>query len=285
MCPIVYTLTVGKAALVPPEIEELAGPEMGGIAVGRHIGLPGAIVRKTAKEYGAAWLAEGAAVAGRGHPAAVAADPRRPRPPLTMSRRLSRRRGAGGGDGHVDHRRDADRDLVADGIALAIVWRTFLDATGTHSASAAGISGLLTLSIGNIAALSWPHQPVQQRPTVGVARWADLVAKSFEFLNSACGIAPDHGGCLFATVPVPALVEGSLPVILRCHEIFDDKTLKKVFQGGAESASTNWEVDFVQPVYPLFSGLGKVAFECLVACVDLDMCFRVTGLVSFVVVV
>ncbi|WP_326552276.1 orotate phosphoribosyltransferase [Micromonospora sp. NBC_01813] len=62
-------LAEGMAALVPPETEVLAGLEMGGIAVvtavGRHTGLPCAFVRKTAKTYGTARLAEGAAVAGR----------------------------------------------------------------------------------------------------------------------------------------------------------------------------------------------------------------------------
>ncbi|MFI7573975.1 orotate phosphoribosyltransferase [Micromonospora sp. NPDC049497] len=57
------------AALVPPGTEVLAGLEMGGIpvvtALGRHTGLPCAFVRKTAKAYGTARLAEGAEVAGR----------------------------------------------------------------------------------------------------------------------------------------------------------------------------------------------------------------------------
>lgn len=57
------------AALVPAETQVLAGLEMGGIAVvtalGRHTGLPCAFVRKTAKEYGTARLAEGTAVVGR----------------------------------------------------------------------------------------------------------------------------------------------------------------------------------------------------------------------------
>ncbi|MFI7606012.1 orotate phosphoribosyltransferase [Micromonospora sp. NPDC049366] len=56
-------------ALVPPGTEVLAGLEMGGIAVvtalGRHTGLPCAFVRKAAKPYGTARLAEGADVAGR----------------------------------------------------------------------------------------------------------------------------------------------------------------------------------------------------------------------------
>jgi orotate phosphoribosyltransferase len=57
------------APLVPAGTEVLAGLEMGGIAVvvalGRHCGLPCAFVRKTAKTYGTARLAEGAQVAGR----------------------------------------------------------------------------------------------------------------------------------------------------------------------------------------------------------------------------
>jgi orotate phosphoribosyltransferase len=57
------------AALVPAGTEVLAGLEMGGIAVvtalGRHTGLPCAFVRKRAKPYGTARLAEGAEVSGR----------------------------------------------------------------------------------------------------------------------------------------------------------------------------------------------------------------------------
>jgi orotate phosphoribosyltransferase len=57
------------APLVPPDIEVLAGLEMGGIpvvtALGRHTGLPCAFVRKQAKSYGTCRLAEGADVAGR----------------------------------------------------------------------------------------------------------------------------------------------------------------------------------------------------------------------------
>ena len=57
------------AVLVPDGTEVLAGLEMGGIAVvtalGRHAKLPCAFVRKEAKKYGTARLAEGAEVAGR----------------------------------------------------------------------------------------------------------------------------------------------------------------------------------------------------------------------------
>lgn len=57
------------AKLVPAKTQVLAGLEMGGIpvvtALGRHTGLPCAFVRKKAKEYGTARLAEGAEVQGR----------------------------------------------------------------------------------------------------------------------------------------------------------------------------------------------------------------------------
>jgi orotate phosphoribosyltransferase len=57
------------AVLVPAGTEVLAGLELGGIAVvvalGRHTGLPCAFVRKAAKSYGTARLAEGASVRGR----------------------------------------------------------------------------------------------------------------------------------------------------------------------------------------------------------------------------
>src|SRR3954468_23047393 len=57
------------AILIPDGTEVLAGLEMGGIAVvtalARHAKLPTAFVRKQAKAYGTARLAEGAEVAGR----------------------------------------------------------------------------------------------------------------------------------------------------------------------------------------------------------------------------
>jgi orotate phosphoribosyltransferase len=62
-------VAAGMAELVPAGTAVLAGLEMGGIAVvaalGRHTGLPCAFVRKAAKPYGTARLAEGAEVAGR----------------------------------------------------------------------------------------------------------------------------------------------------------------------------------------------------------------------------
>ena len=57
------------AALVPPGTEVLAGMELGGVpvvtALSLATGLPAAFVRKQAKRYGTAKLAEGADVDGR----------------------------------------------------------------------------------------------------------------------------------------------------------------------------------------------------------------------------
>jgi orotate phosphoribosyltransferase len=62
-------LAARLATLVPDGTEVLAGLEMGGIAVvtalSRHTGLPCAFVRKQAKPYGTARLAEGADVVGK----------------------------------------------------------------------------------------------------------------------------------------------------------------------------------------------------------------------------
>ena len=57
------------APLIPEGTEVLAGLEMGGIpiatALSLHTGLPAAFVRKEAKQYGTARLAEGADIAGK----------------------------------------------------------------------------------------------------------------------------------------------------------------------------------------------------------------------------
>jgi len=62
-------LAAAMVPLVPAGTEVLAGLEMGGIpvvtALSRHTGLPAAFVRKQAKAYGTARLAEGAEVSGR----------------------------------------------------------------------------------------------------------------------------------------------------------------------------------------------------------------------------
>jgi orotate phosphoribosyltransferase len=62
-------IAAGMAPLIPEGTEVLAGLEMGGIAVvtalGQQTGLPCAFVRKAAKPYGTARLAEGADIAGQ----------------------------------------------------------------------------------------------------------------------------------------------------------------------------------------------------------------------------
>lgn len=62
-------IAAAMAPLVPAGTEVLAGLEMGGIpiatALSLHTGLPAAFVRKEAKKYGTARLAEGAAIEGR----------------------------------------------------------------------------------------------------------------------------------------------------------------------------------------------------------------------------
>ena len=62
-------IAAAMAPLIPAGTEVLAGLEMGGIpiatALSLHTGLPAAFVRKEAKQYGTARLAEGAEVAGK----------------------------------------------------------------------------------------------------------------------------------------------------------------------------------------------------------------------------
>ena len=62
-------IAAALAPLVPADTEVLAGLEMGGIpivtALSMHTGLPAAFVRKEAKKYGTARLAEGADIEGR----------------------------------------------------------------------------------------------------------------------------------------------------------------------------------------------------------------------------
>ena len=62
-------IAAALAPLVPADTEVLAGLEMGGIpivtALSMYTGLPAAFVRKEAKKYGTARLAEGADIEGR----------------------------------------------------------------------------------------------------------------------------------------------------------------------------------------------------------------------------
>ena len=61
-------VATAMAALVPPDIDALAGMEMGGIPLvtmlSQVTGLPARFVRKKAKEYGTRTIAEGGAVDG-----------------------------------------------------------------------------------------------------------------------------------------------------------------------------------------------------------------------------
>jgi orotate phosphoribosyltransferase len=62
-------IATAMAPLIPEGTEVLAGLEMGGIpiatALSMHTGIPAAFVRKEAKTYGTAQLAEGTPVAGK----------------------------------------------------------------------------------------------------------------------------------------------------------------------------------------------------------------------------
>ncbi len=62
-------IVVALTALIPADIEVLAGLEMGGIPVATALsletGIPAVFVRKRAKEYGTGRIAEGVEVAGR----------------------------------------------------------------------------------------------------------------------------------------------------------------------------------------------------------------------------
>lgn len=62
-------IAAAMATMLPPATEVLAGLELGGVpiatAISLHTGIPAAFVRKQAKAYGTAKLAEGADLAGR----------------------------------------------------------------------------------------------------------------------------------------------------------------------------------------------------------------------------
>ncbi|MCU1502602.1 MAG: orotate phosphoribosyltransferase, partial [Ilumatobacteraceae bacterium] len=69
MPDLLAAIAAGLAPLLPPDTEVLAGLELGGVpiatALSLRTGLPAAFVRKQAKPYGTAQLAEGATVAGK----------------------------------------------------------------------------------------------------------------------------------------------------------------------------------------------------------------------------
>ncbi len=66
--PLMAIIAAELAALVPADVEVLAGLELGGVPIAtllsQQTGLPTAFVRKAAKSYGTARLAEGAEVGG-----------------------------------------------------------------------------------------------------------------------------------------------------------------------------------------------------------------------------
>ncbi|AEB47343.1 orotate phosphoribosyltransferase [Micromonospora maris] len=124
-------------ALVPAGTEVLAGLEMGGIAVvtalGRHTGLPCAFVRKTAKPYGTARLAEGAEVADR--QVLVVEDVVTSGGQVVLSTRDLRSLGArvDAAVCVIDRQEGGSEALAAEGIALrALLTRADLGAHGGH---------------------------------------------------------------------------------------------------------------------------------------------------------
>ena len=126
-------LAAQLAVLVPDGTEVLAGLEMGGIAVvtalGRHANLPCSFVRKEAKKYGTARLAEGAEVAGRR--VLVVEDVVTSGGQVVISTKELRNLGA-----HVDHalcvidrQEGGAQAMAAEGITLrALLTRADLDA-------------------------------------------------------------------------------------------------------------------------------------------------------------
>jgi orotate phosphoribosyltransferase len=66
---LLYEITKEMAALIPNGVEVIAGLEMGAIPVvtmlSHHSGIPAAFVRKQAKPYGTARLAEGTSIEGK----------------------------------------------------------------------------------------------------------------------------------------------------------------------------------------------------------------------------
>jgi orotate phosphoribosyltransferase len=67
--PLLLAIATAMAALVPPDVDAVAGLELGGVPLATMLsqvcGLPALFVRKQAKTYGTCQLAEGGEVAGR----------------------------------------------------------------------------------------------------------------------------------------------------------------------------------------------------------------------------
>jgi orotate phosphoribosyltransferase len=125
-------LADAMAPLIPPGTQVLAGLEMGGIAVvtalGLRTGLPCAFVRKQAKPYGTARLAEGAGVAGRR--VLVVEDVVTSGGQIAVSARELRALGAEVGDALcvIDRQEGGAAALAGDGIRLhALLTRADLE--------------------------------------------------------------------------------------------------------------------------------------------------------------
>jgi len=125
-------LAAAMVPLIPQGTEVLAGLEMGGIAVvtalGLRSGLPCAFVRKKAKSYGTARLAEGADVAGRR--VLVVEDVVTSGGQIAISTRELRELGAEIGDALcvIDRQEGGAAALAGDGIRLhALLTRADLE--------------------------------------------------------------------------------------------------------------------------------------------------------------
>lgn len=126
-------IAAALAPLIPRGTEVLAGLEMGGIpiatALSLHTGLPCAFVRKAAKEYGTARLAEGSDVAG--HRVLVVEDVVTTGGQVVLSTADLRELGAQVTDVLcvIDRSPDHGAALAAEGLALhALLTRAQLDA-------------------------------------------------------------------------------------------------------------------------------------------------------------
>ena len=126
-------IAASLASLVPMGTEVLAGLEMGGIpvvtALGRHVGLPCAFVRKSAKPYGTRRLAEGADIADR--QVLIVEDVVTSGCQVAISARQLRELGARGDHALcvIDRQEGGAEALAAEGIALvALLTRADLEA-------------------------------------------------------------------------------------------------------------------------------------------------------------
>ena len=134
-------IAAAMAPLIPEGTEVLAGLEMGGIpiatALSLHTGIPAAFVRKQAKQYGTARLAEGSDIEGRR--VTVVEDVITTGGQVVLS--TNDLRGLGATVDHVlcviDRSTDKAAALAAEGLTLhALLTRAQLDAAETRSQTA-----------------------------------------------------------------------------------------------------------------------------------------------------